>query len=65
MYLHYLNCYEVIVHSSMDSIFYAGYDFKIAMERYTRALTGFPYGNVEFYENGKLIIKAEIFSKTP
>jgi hypothetical protein len=48
----------------MDSIFYAGYDFQVAMERYTKALTGFPYGDVTFYKNGEQIIKAKIFSKT-
>ena len=56
--------YEIIVHSAMDSIFYAGYDFQVAMERYTKALTGFPYGDVTFYKNGEQIIKAKIFSKT-
>jgi hypothetical protein len=64
MYLLNEDCYEVIVHSAMDSIFYAGYNFHIAMERYTKALTGFPYGDVEFYKNGEQIIKAKIFPKT-
>lgn len=64
MYLLNEDYYEVIVHSAMDSIFYVGYNFQMAMERYTKALTGFPCGYVEFYKNGEQIIKTKIFSKT-
>ena len=63
MYLLNADYYEVIVHSAMDSIFYVGYNFHMAMERYTKALTSFPYGDVEFYKNGEQIIKAKIFFK--